>query len=308
MKIYKDVSETIGKTPTVKISSRTLSSDTNVVLLAKLEYFNPCSSIKDRIAKNMIEQGELDGKLKPGGLIIEPTSGNTGLGLAMVAAAKGYRLIITMPETMSLERRLLLQFLGATVVLTPAEKGMNGALERAEELLKENPQAFMPQQFVNPANPDIHRKTTAEEIWNDTDGRIDIFVTGVGTGGTITGVGEFLKKRKPEIKIVAVEPAGSAVLSGEAPGRHGIQGIGVGFVPEILNRSVIDEIVKVNDDDAFESSKKLARNDGILCGISSGAALFAAIEIAKRRENDGKMILVMIMDSCERYLSTRLFP
>jgi cysteine synthase A len=306
MKIYKDVSETIGKTPIVRISSRIL--DTNAVLLAKLEYFNPCSSIKDRIAKNMIEQGELDGKLKPGGLIIEPTSGNTGLGLAMVAAVKGYRLIITMPETMSLERRLLLQFLGASVVLTPAEKGMNGAVEKAEELLKENPQAFIPQQFANPANPDIHRKTTAEEIWNDTDGKIDIFVTGVGTGGTITGVGEVLKKRKSEIKIVAVEPASSAVLSGEAPGRHGIQGIGAGFVPEILNRSVIDEIVKVSDDDAFETSKKLARNDGILCGISSGAAAFAAIEIAKRRENDGKMILVMIMDSCERYLSTRLFP
>lgn len=306
MKVYADITETVGRTPMVKLN-RSLPAGTNATIIAKLEFFNPCSSIKDRIAKNMIEQAELDGKLKPGGLIIEPTSGNTGVGLAMMAAAKGYKLIITMPETMSVERRLLLEFLGAKIVLTPGDKGMSGAIEKAKQLMEENPGAFVPQQFDNPANPDAHRKTTAEEIWSDTDGKLDIFVTGVGTGGTITGVGEVIKGRKPGVKVVAVEPASSAVLSGEPAGRHGIQGIGAGFIPGILNRKIIDEVMKVSDADAFETSRNLAKNEGILCGISSGAAVYAAIELAKRKENSGKVIVVVIMDTSERYLSTKLF-
>lgn len=305
MKIYEDVTQTVGNTPLVKL--KRIVPENSGSIVAKLEYFNPASSIKDRIAKNMIDAAEQEGKLKPGGVIIEPTSGNTGLGLAMVAAARGYKLIITMPETMSVERRALLKHFGAEIVLTPGDTGMGGAIEKAEEILGKNPDAFMPQQFKNAHNPEIHRLTTAKEILEDTDGNIDFFVCGVGTGGTITGTGEALKKHKPDIKVIAVEPETSAVLSGNASGKHGIQGIGAGFIPEILNIDIIDEIIKVNDENSYKTAKELAVKEGIFCGISSGAAVWAALQIAGRKENSGKNIIVILPDTGERYLSTPLF-
>jgi cysteine synthase A len=302
----KNISDLIGKTPLVKINK--LDGAENAIVLAKMEYFNPGGSVKDRIAKNMIEVAEKEGKLKEGGMIVEPTSGNTGVGLALMSAVKGYRLVLTMPETMSVERRKLFKALGAEVVLTPGDKGMKGAIEKAKEIVRENPNSFMPQQFENPANPEIHRQTTAEEIWEDTNGKVDIVVGGVGTGGTITGIGEVLKKRKPDVRIVAVEPAESAVLSGEDPGPHKIQGIGAGFVPEIFNSEVVDEIIKVKSEEAFAVSRKLAREEGLLVGISSGAAMHAALEIAKEQDKvSSRTIVVILPDTGERYLSTPLF-
>ncbi|MDK2821447.1 MAG: cysteine synthase [Clostridia bacterium] len=305
MKYANNISELIGKTPLVKINRLVGKEDANV--FAKIEYFNPGGSIKDRIAKNMIESAERKGILKKGTTIIEPTSGNTGIGLALVAAVKGYRLIFTMPETMSIERRKLFKAFGAELVLTPGQEGMKGAIEKAKEIAATMSNSFMPQQFKNPDNPDIHRKTTATEIWEDTDGKVDIIVGGVGTGGTLTGVGEILKGRKPELKIIAVEPADSAVLSGEEPGPHQIQGIGAGFIPEILNFDVIDKIVKVKNEDAFKTARSLARDEGLLVGISSGAAMFAALEEAANKENSNKNIVVILPDTGERYLSTPLF-
>jgi cysteine synthase A len=272
----------------------------------KLESFNPLSSIKDRIALAMIETAEREKRLGPGTVIIEPTSGNTGIGLAFVCAARGYRLILTMPETMSLERRKLLRLLGAELVLTPGIQGMKGAIQKAEALLKDHADSFMPQQFRNPANPEIHRRTTAEEIWKDTDGRVDFLVAGVGTGGTLTGIGEVIKSRKPSFQVIAVEPKDSPVLSGGQAGAHKIQGIGAGFIPEVLNLSLVDEIIAVSNDDAFETARRLAREEGIVCGISSGAALWAALEVARRPENTGKLVVVIFPDSGERYLSTPL--
>jgi cysteine synthase A len=305
MKIAKNVLELIGNTPLVRLNKITQGMGAQVV--AKLEYFNPCASVKDRIGVAMIEAAENLGLLSRDSVIIEPTSGNTGIALAFTCAIKGYRLILTMPETMSMERRNLLYALGAEIVLTEGVKGMKGAIEKAEELVKEKKNAFMPQQFKNPANPEIHRRTTAEEIWNDTDGKVDIFVAGVGTGGTLTGVGEALKKRKPKVKIIAVEPADSPVLSGGKPGPHAIQGIGAGFVPEVLNRGLIDEIIAVKNETAMSTARRLAREEGILCGISSGAAVAAALNVAARKENSGKMIVVIVPDTGERYLSTELF-
>jgi cysteine synthase len=305
MKIYEDISKTIGNTPLVMFNHITEGLDCKVA--GKLESFNPCSSVKDRIGVAMIDAAEEKGLLKPGSVIVEPTSGNTGIGLAFVAAARGYRLILTMPETMSIERRNLLKALGAELELTPGSGGMKAAIEKATELTETIPNAFMPQQFENPANPEIHRKTTAEEIWNDTDGQVDIFVSGIGTGGTITGVGEVLKERKPSAKIIAVEPAGSPILSGGSPGPHKIQGIGAGFVPGVLNTDIYDEVVQVSNNDAMETAKRLAREEGILAGISSGAAAWAALEIAKQDQSKSKLIVAILPDTGERYLSTEMF-
>ena len=305
MKTYENISYAVGKTPLVRYHGGLNGKAAKIY--AKMEFFNPTSSIKDRIAVGMIEAAEKAGKLKPGDLIIEPTSGNTGLGLAMAAAAKGYKLIITMPESMSQERRDLLRHLGAEIVLTPALEGMGGAIAKADELVKEYKNAFMPQQFKNPANVQVHYKTTGPEIWNDLDGKVDIFVAGVGTGGTLTGVGTFLKKKNPAVKIVAVEPETSPVLSGGKSGKHGIQGIGAGFVPDILETGLIDEIIAVNDYDAIKYAKEAAGKEGILCGISAGAAACAAVTLAKRKENQGKTIVTVFPDTAERYLSTPLF-
>jgi len=305
MKIYEDITKTVGQTPLVRLKRMAAGSAAEVAV--KLESFNPLSSVKDRIGVAMIDDAEKKGLLKEGSVIIEPTSGNTGIALAFVAAARGYHLILTMPDTMSMERRQLLTILGAELILTPGAEGMKGAIRKAEELLAANPQAVMPQQFNNPANPEMHRRTTAEEIWNDTDGKADFLVAGVGTGGTLTGVGEVLKGRNPAFKVVAVEPEGSPVLSGGQPGPHKIQGIGAGFVPDVLNRGIIDEIVRVANEEAGSTARLLARKEGILAGISGGAALWAGLEIAKRAENKGKLIVVILPDTGERYLSTWLF-
>lgn len=306
-KIYENVSNLIGGTPLVKAKKYSKARNINVELIVKLEYFNPAGSVKDRIALAMIEDAEAKGTLKEGSVIIEPTSGNTGIGLASIAAAKGYRIILTMPETMSVERRNLLKAYGAELVLTEGAKGMKGAIAKAEELAKEIPNSFIPGQFVNPANPEVHRRTTGPEIWADTDGNVDIFVAGVGTGGTITGVGEYLKSQNKNIKVVAVEPAASPVLSKGVSGAHKIQGIGAGFVPDILNTKIYDEIIAVENEDAFQAGRAFARAEGILVGISSGAALYAAEVLAKRPENAGKNIVVLLPDTGDRYLSTPLF-
>ena len=306
-KIYTSVEELIGKTPLMEIRNIEREEGLEARVLVKLEYLNPAGSVKDRIAKNMIEDAEEKGLLKPGATIIEPTSGNTGIGLAAIAASKGYRLILTMPETMSVERRNILKAYGAEIVLTEGARGMTGAIEKAEELSKEISGSFLTRQFENPANPDTHRKTTGPEIWEDTDGKVDIFVAGVGTGGTITGTGEYLKSKNPQVKVVAVEPSDSPVLSGGAAGPHKLQGIGAGFVPKALNTQIYDEILTLGSEESFAAAKLLAHKEGILVGISSGAALHGAIELAKRPENKGKTIVVILPDSGDRYYSTPLF-
>lgn len=303
--IANNVTELIGNTPSIYLKK--ISKELDVKLVGKLEFYNPCGSVKDRIGVSMIEAAERVGKIKKDTIILEPTSGNTGIALAFVCAAKGYKLTLTMPDTMSVERRSLLKAFGAELILTPGEKGMKGAVEKADEMARKDKRYFIPQQFKNPANPEIHRETTAEEIWKDTEGKVDILVAGVGTGGTITGVAEIIKKRKPDFKAIAVEPEKSAVLSGESPGSHKIQGIGAGFVPEVLNTDIIDEIIKVSDEDAKETAQKLIKKEGILAGISSGAAVYAALEVAKRPESKGKLIVVILPDTGERYLSTDLF-
>ena len=311
-RIYDDITQTIGNTPLIRL--RRVAAGCAATVVGKLENFNPLWSVKDRIGVSMIDAAEREGRINKETVIIEPTSGNTGIGLAFTCAARGYKLVVTMPESMSLERRRLLKAFGADVVLTPGEKGMNGAIARAEELLREIPNSFMPQQFKNPANPEIHRRTSAEEIWNDTDGKADILVSGVGTGGTITGVGEVIKKRKPSFRTVAVEPAASPVITQRKqgqelkPGKHKLQGLGAGFIPDILNLNIVDDVVQVKDDDAFEMSRRMAREEGILGGISSGAAVVAAIQVGNRPDNEGKLIVVVLPDLGERYLSTALYP
>ena len=305
--IYTSADQLIGKTPLLELVHIEKEENLEAKVLAKLEYFNPAGSVKDRIAKAMIDDAEASGKLKPGSVIIEPTSGNTGIGLASVAAARGYRIIIVMPETMSVERRQLMKAYGAELVLTEGSKGMKGAIAKADELAKEIPGSFIPGQFVNPANPAIHKATTGPEIWQDTDGKVDIFVAGVGTGGTVTGTGEYLKSRNPDVKVVAVEPAGSPVLSKGTPGAHKIQGIGAGFVPEVLDTKIYDEVIAVENDDAFAAGKQVGKAEGVLVGISSGAAVWAGIQLAKRPENQGKTIVVLLPDTGDRYLSTPLF-
>ncbi len=307
MKIYSSADQLIGKTPLLEFTHIEKAENLQAKIIAKLEYFNPAGSVKDRIAKAMIEDAEQKGLLKPGSIIIEPTSGNTGIGLSAVAAAKGYKIIIVMPETMSVERRQLMKAYGAELVLTEGSKGMKGAIAKATELAQQTPNSFIPGQFVNPANPKAHKETTGPEIWEDTDGKVDIFVAGVGTGGTITGVGEYLKSKNPNVKVVAVEPATSAVLSTGVAGPHKIQGIGAGFVPDVLNTKVYDEIIPVQNEDAFATGKLIGKKEGVLVGISSGAALWAGIELAKRPENKGKNIVVLLPDTGDRYLSTALF-
>ncbi|MFA7257108.1 MAG: cysteine synthase A [Kiritimatiellales bacterium] len=305
MKIYDNITQTIGGTPLVRLNS--LAKGLKATVAVKMESRNPLGSVKDRIGVSMIEAAEKSGELEPGATIVEPTSGNTGIALAFVAAAKGYKLILTMPETMSIERRKLLAALGAKLILTPGAEGMPGAIKKAEELVGSLPNAYMPQQFDNAANPEIHRRTTAVEIWDDTDGKVDFFVAGVGTGGTLTGVGSALKKRKPSVKIIAVEPADSPVISGGNPGPHKIQGIGAGFIPTNLDTKLIDEIIMISSDDAGKTARRLAKEEGILCGISAGGNVWAALQLAKRPENEGKLIVTVICDSGERYLSTWLF-
>lgn len=305
MRIAKDITELIGNTPLVYLNR--ITKDSYARIAAKLEFFNPCSSVKDRIGLSMIEDAEETGKISKETIITEPTSGNTGIALAFVCAVKGYKLVLTMPDTMSIERRQLLTAFGAEIILTPGSEGMSGAVKKAEGLAKSDKRYFILQQFKNPSNPQIHRQTTAEEIWNDTDGKVDILVSGVGTGGTITGIAEVIKKKKPSFRSVAIEPKDSPVLSGGKPGAHKIQGIGAGFVPEILNRKIIDEVIQVSNDDACDAARRLAKQEGIFAGISSGAATFAALEVAKRVENKGKLIVVILPDTGERYLSTELF-
>jgi cysteine synthase A len=304
-KIANDITELVGNTPLVKLNK--LAKDVEAKIVGKLEFFNPCGSIKDRIGVSMITEAEKKGFLKKDSVVVEPTSGNTGIALAFVCAVKGYRLVLTMPDTMSIERRKMLEAFGAEIVLTPGSEGMKGAIKKAEEIVKNNCKAFMPQQFKNPANPEVHRKTTALEIWKDTDGKVDILVSGVGTGGTITGIAEVIKKRKPSFKAIAVEPSNSPVLSGGEPGSHKIQGIGAGFVPDVLNRDIIDEIIKVTNEEAMICARRLAKEEGIFAGISSGAVVWAAIDVAKRKENKGKLIVVILPDLGDRYLSTELF-
>ncbi|MCQ2407765.1 MAG: cysteine synthase A [Oscillospiraceae bacterium] len=307
MPIYEKITDLIGGTPLLELKNTETANGLEATLLAKLEYFNPAGSVKDRIAKAMIDDAEAKGLLKPGSVIIEPTSGNTGIGLASVAAARGYRLIIAMPETMSIERRNLMKAYGAELVLTEGSKGMKGAIAKAEELAKDIPDSFIPSQFTNPANPAVHQATTGVEIWNDTEGKVDIFVAGVGTGGTVSGTGAYLKSQNPNVKVVAVEPEGSPVLSKGTAGKHGIQGIGAGFVPDTLNTEIYDEVITVSNENAYETGRNIARKEGVLVGISSGAAVWAAIQLAKRPENKGKTIVALLPDTGERYLSTPMF-